>query len=77
MKVRRWQNCPVTQRARYPRQAAHSHITAKEKTTDVKGRRGAGAHLEQSTGGPQPGHVACSSQGKTETHRTNNHAHTH
>lgn len=31
MKAKRWQSCPVTQRARCPRQAAHSHITAQKR----------------------------------------------
>ncbi|MEQ2288787.1 hypothetical protein AMECASPLE_026350 [Ameca splendens] len=37
----------------------------------------AGAYLQLSIGGVHPGQVPSPSQGNTDTHRTNNHAHTH
>ncbi|MED6276506.1 hypothetical protein CHARACLAT_003721, partial [Characodon lateralis] len=48
--------------------------------SEVKGHREAGAYLQQSTckrGGVHPGQVAIQLQSNTETHRMNNHAHTH
>lgn len=50
MRVRRWRSCPATQRARCPRQAVHSHITARQRdTTDGKVRNRIGSDLFRDT----------------------------